>query len=317
MDSTILLNNVETSGQKSASSDTNSDKNPDTNHEIFLSGISNETEMIIFNNQTEMNNRKPALHDFDYGIPDLLACTNCRMSHRRCIRLPEGICANCRNNSLYCIYISGRKRGPKTNSQFLPDVNPCETATNALCSSSNDYNIISPNTHNETTETFQNMSISQSFLPSFFPFVHDEPSQNNDPLIVNPYQNISSSSTSHLTDSFSVETPININPYRTAEIFQNVFLSTHEGPAQNNDPLTISSSISYLNGSSSVETPININPYGTDEIFQNVFLSAHEEPAQNNDPLTISSSINYLNDSSSVETPININPYGTDEIFQN
>ncbi|CAG8614159.1 4414_t:CDS:2 [Dentiscutata erythropus] len=224
---------------------------------------------------------------------------------------PLGICANCRNNNLPCVYIPGRKRGPKINSQFLPSVNPCETTTNALCTSSNDfssfetlrpcnYNIISPNIHNES-ETFQIMSISQSFLPSFFPFVHEEPLQNDDPLTIpssiRPEQNNDPltipSSISYLNDSSSNETPININSYGTAEIFQ-----------------------IYLNESSSVETPINIDLYGTAEIFQNVFLSAHEGPAQSNDPLTIPSTISYLNDSSSSETP-DLHNNGTNESFQN
>ncbi|CAG8800454.1 19515_t:CDS:1, partial [Gigaspora rosea] len=62
------------------------------------------------------------------------------------------------------------KRGPKTNSSSLSNINPSETAIKALFSSNNssafetpnpyNYKIILPNIH-ETTEAFQNMSIDQ------------------------------------------------------------------------------------------------------------------------------------------------------------
>ncbi|CAG8575617.1 35195_t:CDS:1 [Gigaspora margarita] len=291
-----------------------------------------------------------------------LACTNCRMNHQRCIRLPEGICTYCRKYKLTCVYIPGRKRGPKTNSSSLSNINPGETAIKALFSLNDssafetpnpyNHNIISPNIHNGTTETFQNTSIDQSSLPSFFPFVHEELTQNNDPTTL--------SSTSHLEGSSSAQTPFNIHLYRVSEIFPNNPPSDHEGPTQNDDPLTVSpsqnstpSSIIYLNDSSSLETSnpynniiisLNIDNYEINDAFQNAFIDqsflhpffppdqsslpsffpfVHEELTQNNDSLIINpnqnnilSSTNHLEGSSSAQTPFNIYLNRVSEIFQ-
>ncbi|KAF0483902.1 hypothetical protein F8M41_023184 [Gigaspora margarita] len=292
-----------------------------------------------------------------------LACTNCRMRHRRCIRLPEGTCTCCRNYNLPCIYIPGRKRGPKTNSPSLSNINPGETAIKALFSSndssafetSNPYNhnIISPNIHNGTTDAFQNTIIDQSSLRSFFPFAHEELTQNHDPIIL--------SSTSHLEGSSSAQIPFNTHLYRVSEIFPNNPPSDHKGLVQIDDLLTISpsqnatpSSIIYLNDSSSLETsdPYNniipspgIDDYGINEAFQNKFIDqsflgpsstsdqsslpsffpfVHEELTQNNDPLFIDpyqnnllSSTNHLEGSSSAQTPFNIHLHRVYEIFPN
>ncbi|KAF0483898.1 hypothetical protein F8M41_023180 [Gigaspora margarita] len=328
-----------------------------------------------------------------------LACTNCRKSHQRCVRLHEGICTYCKNYNLPCIYIPGRKRGPKTNFPPLPNINPCETAIKALFSSSNsssfetpnpyNHSIISPNIHNGTTEAFQNTSIDRSSLPSFFPFVHEEVTQNNDPLIINPYplsaherlaqnydplainssQNATPSSIIYLNDSLSLETSDpynnniispNIDNYGTNEAFQNAFIDqsflhpsspsdlsflpsifpfVHKELTQNNNPLIINPykniilpSTSHLEGSSSAQTPFNIHLHRVSEIFPNTPPSVHEGLVQNDDPLIISPSQNeiptpiiYLNDSSSLETSDsynniispNIDNYGTNEAFQN
>ncbi|KAF0469545.1 hypothetical protein F8M41_025524 [Gigaspora margarita] len=56
----------------------------------------------------------------------VLACTNCRKSHRRCERPSKNdICTYCRNRKLPCINALGRKHGPRSkSSNFL-----YETAT--------------------------------------------------------------------------------------------------------------------------------------------------------------------------------------------
>ncbi|CAG8751149.1 9157_t:CDS:2, partial [Dentiscutata erythropus] len=126
-------------------------------------------------------------------------------------------------------------------------------------------------------------------------FFRTTKAQNNDSLIINPYQNIT-----------SVETPLNIYPYGAAKISSNMFPFVYEGPAQDNNLLII-------------------NPYHYPllailtisllavKVSQNAFLFVHEGPAQNNDPLIINlypnitpSFNSYLNNFSSLETP---NPY--------
>ncbi|CAG8614770.1 6385_t:CDS:2 [Gigaspora margarita] len=150
---------------------------------------------------------------------------------------------------------------------------------------SDPYNniITSPNIDNYgTNEAFQNafidqsflhpfFSSNQSFLPSFFPFIHEELTQNNDPSIINPYQNIILSSTSHLEGSSSAQTPFNIHLHRVSEIFPNTPpsahtpSSAHEGLTQNNDPLNI-------NPYNNIIIFPNIDSYGTNEAFQNAFI---------------------------------------------
>ncbi|KAF0483900.1 hypothetical protein F8M41_023182 [Gigaspora margarita] len=308
-----------------------------------------------------------------------LACTNCRMSHQRCIRLSEGICTYCRNYNLPCIYIPGRKRGPKTNFPSLSNINPGETAIKALFSSNDsyafetpnpyNYNISSPNNDIGTTEAFQNTSIDQSSLLSFFPFVHEELTQNDDLLTINPSQNATASSIIYINDSSSLETSDpynniitspNIN-YGINDAFQNAFIDqsflhpsspsdqsslpsffpfVHEEPTPNNDPLIINpfqdiiiSSTSHLEGYSSAQTPFNIHLHQVSEIFPNTSHSVHEGLAQNDDDLLIISpsqnaiptSIIYLNDFSFLETSDsnnntispNIDNYGINEAFQN
>ncbi|KAF0483901.1 hypothetical protein F8M41_023183 [Gigaspora margarita] len=279
-----------------------------------------------------------------------LACTNCRMNHRKCIRLPEGTCTYCRNYNLSCIYIPGRKRGPKTNSPFLPNNNPGETAIKALFSS-NSSAFENPNPYNNNiiaTEAL-NKSIDQSSLPHLFPFVHEELTKNNDSIIL--------SSTSHLEGYSSAPTPLNIHFYRVSEIFPNNPPTAHEGLAQNDDPLIIGPSQNgtpYLNDSSFLETSDpynniitspNIDNYGINEVFQNALIDqsflhpsspsdqstlssffpfVHEELTQNNDPSIINpyqniilSSTSHLESSTSAQTPFNIHLHQVSEIFPN
>ncbi|CAG8450558.1 17085_t:CDS:1, partial [Dentiscutata erythropus] len=167
-------------------------------------------------------------------------------------------------------------------------------------------------------------------FPNMFP---KGPAQDNSLLIINRYQNITLSSTSHFNDSYS----LNIYPCRAVEVSQNTFLFVHEGPVQNNNPLIInpytSLFISYSNNFFSLETPNpynntitspNIYAYGTNE--QSFLLSSssfvHEGSIQNNNPLTtdLSQSTNNSNDSFSFETTnffLNVHPYETTEVFQN
>ncbi|CAG8450609.1 17089_t:CDS:2 [Dentiscutata erythropus] len=124
-------------------------------------------------------------------------------------------------------------------------------------------------------------------INSYEPSLRTTEAQNNDSLIINPYQNITLSSTIHLNETSFVETPPNIYPYKAAEIFPNMF---PEKPAQDNDLLIINSyqnitlsSTSHFNDSSS----LSIHPCGAVEASQNAFLFIHEGPTQNNDPLII------------------------------
>ncbi|CAG8761454.1 32918_t:CDS:2, partial [Gigaspora margarita] len=252
-----------------------------------------------------------------------------------------------KNNDSIILSSTSHLEGLAQNDDSLI-ISPSQNGTTYLNDSSSlefsdPYNniITSPNIDNYgINEAFRNALIDQSFLhpsspsdqsslPSFFPFVHEELTQNNDPSIINPYQNIILSSTSHLESSTSAQTPFNIHLHRVSEIFPNTPpsahtpSSTHEGLTQNNGPLNISpsqnaipTSIIYLNDSSSLETSDlynniitfpNIDNYGTNEAFQNAFIDQsflhpsspfiHEESMQNNDHLNIDlfSNINYPN----------------------
>ncbi|CAG8450564.1 17086_t:CDS:2 [Dentiscutata erythropus] len=141
-------------------------------------------------------------------------------------------------------------------------------------------------------------------INSYVPSLRTTKVQNNDSLIINLYQNITLSFTSHLNETSSVETSLNIYPYEAAETFPNI----------------------HFNDSSSVEIP---HPCRAVEASQNTFFFIHEGPAQNNDPLIINPCLNiasffisYPNNFSSLDTPdpynntitsSNIYAYGTNE----
>ncbi|CAG8511746.1 11039_t:CDS:1 [Dentiscutata heterogama] len=251
-----------------------------------------------------------------------LACINCRVIHRRCITHSEGICTNCRHYGLPCVYVQGKKRGPKSNSQSPSNINPCGTATEVLLSSLNDsssfetphaYNTnhlndsssveIPLNVHQTSSDTYtyetNDTFIDQSFLLPSSSSIYEGSMQNNNPSI-NLFQNITSSFTNYSNDSSSFNTTyLNIHPYGTTDV--------HIIPVQNNDSLTISpsqnattSSISYSNDSSSLEIPYPYNSniinspntytYESNDTFidQSFLLpsssSVHEGSMQNNNP---------------------------------
>ncbi|CAG8599705.1 12933_t:CDS:2 [Cetraspora pellucida] len=172
---------------------------------------------------------------------------------------------------------------PTLNHQNTTQVNIYETATEEF-QSLYPFETIQSFVGQEQTHDDQNTASINSYEPSF----RTTEAQNNNPLIISPYQNIILSSTNHSNETFSGETPLNIYQYGAAETSQN-----------NN-----------FNDSASVETPLNVHPCGAAEASQNIFPFVHKGPVQNNDPLIVNpyqnvttSFISYSNDSSSLETP--------------
>ncbi|CAG8837093.1 43346_t:CDS:1 [Gigaspora margarita] len=247
------------------------------------------------------------------------ACTNCQIRRQRCEKSSEedinGICTYCKNNDLHCENISPKKRGRKPRSPGTVDAHHSfETVVSFIDQEQipDNQNIVSINSYESSFRTIEE--------------------QNNDSLIINPYQNITLSSTSHLNESSSVETPLNSYQYGAAETSQNSFYFVHEGSTQNNDPLIINpyqnitiSSTNNFNDFSSIETLHNVHPCGVAEASQNIYPFV-EGPAQNNDLYqnVTPSFINYSNDYFSLETTDpytrnniitspNIYTYGTNE----
>ncbi|CAG8450596.1 17088_t:CDS:1 [Dentiscutata erythropus] len=235
---------------------------------------------------------------------------NCQRRHQRC-ETPKGdiTCTYCRNNSVdYEKITPSKKRGRKSRSPGTTEAPySFETVVSFIGQEQMPYD--------------QNTALINSY----------EPSQNNDSLIITPYQNITLFSTSYLNETSSVKTLPNIYPCKAARTSLNMFLFVHEGPAQDNGLLIINPYqnivlffTSHFNNSSSVEISLNIHLCGAIKASQNA-------PAQNNDPLIINPYLNiipffnsYPNNFSYLETPdtynniiisSNIYAYGTNKLL--
>ncbi|CAG8504298.1 26144_t:CDS:1 [Gigaspora margarita] len=231
------------------------------------------------------------------------ACTNCQRRRQRCEKPSEGDtsgnCTYCRNNNLHCENTTPKKRGRKPRSLGTAKVHcSFETIVSFIGQEQmlDDQNIVSINSYESSFKTTD--------------------AQNNNSLIINPYQNITLSSTSNLNETSSAEAPLNIYQYGAVETSQNSFYFVHEGSTQNNDPSIINplSSISHFNDFSSIETPHNVHSCGAVEAPQNAYPCVHEELAQSNDSYqnVTPSFISYSNDSFSLETP---DPYTRNNII--
>ncbi|KAF0515232.1 hypothetical protein F8M41_017350 [Gigaspora margarita] len=201
------------------------------------------------------------------------ACTNCQRRRQRCEKPSEGDiignCTYCRNNNLRCENTSPKKRGRKPRSLGTAKVHSSfETVVSFIGQEQmpHDQNIVPINSYESSFKTTE--------------------AENNNSLIIHPYQNITFSSTSNLNETSSVEAPLNIYQYGAAETSQNSFYFVHEGSAQNNSA----------------------------EASQNTYPCVHQESAQNNDSYqnVTPSFINYSNDSFSLETP---DPYTRNNII--
>ncbi|CAG8825748.1 35233_t:CDS:1 [Gigaspora margarita] len=252
----------------------------------------------------------------------------------------NGTCAYCRNNNFHCENTSPKKRGRKPRSpgtakvhcsfetivsfigqeqmqddQNIESINSYESSFRTAEAQNNDSSIINSYQNitlsstinlNETSSVEAPLNIYQygaaETSQNSFYFDHEESAQNNDPSIINPYQNITLSSISHFNDFSSIETPHNVHSCGAAEASQNTYPCFHEESAQNNDSYqnVTPSFISYSNASFSLETPDpytrnniitspNIHTYGANEqlflISSNSFV--HEGSMQNDDTLAI------------------------------
>ncbi|KAF0515233.1 hypothetical protein F8M41_017351 [Gigaspora margarita] len=252
----------------------------------------------------------------------------------------NGTCTYCRNNNLHCENTSPKKRGRKprspgtakahcsfetivsfigqeqmTDDQNIVSINSYESSFRTTEAQNNDSLIVGPCqnlTLSSTSHSNESFSVetplnsyqygaAETSQNSFY-FVHEESAQNNDPLIIKPYQNITLSSTNHFNEFSSIEIRHNVHSCGAAEASQNTYSFVHEESAQNNDSYqnVTPSFISYSNDSFSLETPdpytrnniitsTNIHTYGVNELLflhpSNPFV--HEGSMQNDDTLTI------------------------------